>query len=103
MKMYILVRESVPTGYAVNSVAHASLACFLQHAANKDMQRWLAFHFKKVTCRVTDEEFAQARNAIEGCQQTVITESALGDQIVAVAFVPREEWPECFSEYPPFK
>ena len=103
MKMYILIRDSIPLGHAINSAAHASLACFLQHAAKKDMQKWLAFFFKKVTCKVSDEELAEARAAIEGWQQTVITESALGDEVVAVAFCPREEWPECFANYKLFR
>ena len=31
MKMYILIRESVPLGVAMLAAAHDSLACFLKH------------------------------------------------------------------------
>jgi peptidyl-tRNA hydrolase len=97
MKMYILVRDSVPYGYAINAVAHASLACFLKYASHRDMQRWLADSFKKVTCKVTDEELAEAMR--EADNHVVITESTIGHETIAVAFCPRKEWPELFSEF----
>lgn len=96
MKMYILVRESVPLGYAMNAVGHASLACFLKYASHRDMQRWLADSFKKVTCRVTDEELAIAMTAADN--YVIITESVIGHETIAVAFCPRKEWPESFGE-----
>ncbi|QRK12518.1 hypothetical protein JQX13_22320 [Archangium violaceum] len=33
LKMYILIRESVPTGFAVLAAAHASLAAYLKFRA----------------------------------------------------------------------
>lgn len=101
MKMYILVRDSVATGYAVNGVAHASVACLLKFMSYRDMQRWLADSFKKVTCRVTDEQLAEAMQ--EADNHVVITESVIGHETVAVAFCPRKEWPECFAEYKLYK
>jgi peptidyl-tRNA hydrolase len=64
MKMYILIRDSIPTGHAINAATRASLACFLKFAGNSDMQRWLADSFKKVTCKVTDDELSLAMKEI---------------------------------------
>ena len=61
------------------------------------MQRWLADSFKKVTCKVTDEELAEAMK--EADNHIVITESVIGHETVAVAFCPRKEWPECFTNF----
>lgn len=99
MKMYILVRDSVPLGYAINGVGHATLACFLKFAGHRDMQRWLADSFRKVTCKVNDEELAAALSAVGTDQCVIITESVIGHQTVAVAFCPRKEWPEIFETF----
>lgn len=71
--MYILVRESIPPGFAILAAAHASLA----------------------GC-VSDEEFERAKEVED---HVVLTESALGGQEVALAFRPREEWPKAFNFY----
>jgi len=101
MKMYILVREDVPLGYAINGVAHASVACFLKYAGHRDMQRWLADSFRKVTCIVNDAELAQAMSNADN--HVVITESVIGHETVAVAFCPRKEWPELFESFKLYK
>ncbi len=101
MKMYILVREDVPLGYAMNGVAHASVACFLKYASHRSMQRWLADSFAKVTCKVSNEELAEAMRATS--EHVIITESVIGHETVAVAFCPRKEWPEVFSTFKLYK
>lgn len=105
MKMYILVREEVPLGYAMNGVAHASLGCFLKFAGHRPMQRWLADSFRKVTCVVNDAELAEAMRELGPDQQVVITESVIGHETVCVAFCPRkdDEWPEIFSTFRLYK
>jgi len=101
MKMYILVREEIPLGVAMNGVAHASLGCFLKFAGHRNMQRWLADSFKKVTCRVSDEELAAA---ISECpDHIIITESVIGHATVCVAFLPQKEWPEVFGTFKLYK
>ena len=99
MKMYILVREKVALGFAMNAVGHASLGCFLKFAGHRDMQRWLADSYKKVTCKVTDEELAAAMQELGSDRHIVITESVIGHETVAVAFCPQKEWPEVFSTF----
>lgn len=96
LKMYILVLDDVPSGYAINSAAHASLACYLEHKHRIQMQLWLEKSFKKVTCKVTREQFDQAMKIAKDSYQktdpygyTIIRESTLGDREMCVAFAPR--------------
>lgn len=94
MKMYILVRESVPLGFAMLAAAHASLAAYLKFRESPEVAAWLSGPFYKVVCKVSVEEFERAK-AVDG--HVVVTGSALGGQEVAIAFKPREEWPKAFK------
>jgi hypothetical protein len=49
-----------------------------------------------VVCKVTEDEFEQAK-AVE--DHVVLTESKLNGDEVAIAFKPREEWPKAFQFY----
>ena len=92
--MYILVKESLPVGFAILAAAHASLAAYLKFKDTPEVTEWLAGPFRKVICRVNDDEFETAKK----CEDNVIlTESALDQQEVAIAFRPREEWPKSFK------
>jgi hypothetical protein len=55
--------------------------------------RWVSGPFYKVICRVADEQFEKVRQCPD---HVIITESVLGDEDIAVAFQPREEWPKIF-------
>lgn len=92
--MYILIREAVPTGFAVLAAAHASLACYLKFQGAAEVTTWLSGPFYKAVCRVSDAEFERAK---EVADHVVLTESALDGQEVAIAFKPREEWPKSFK------
>jgi hypothetical protein len=94
MKMYILILENVPAGHAVNTAAHASLACYLKYRDTSDMHRWLTF-FKKVSCRVTQEQLDTAKE-LAGDYVT-ITESNLDGAVTGAAFAPRDTWPSFFK------
>ncbi|TWT58062.1 hypothetical protein KOR42_14320 [Thalassoglobus neptunius] len=96
MKMYILIRESVPTGFALVSASHASLAAYLKFKDAPEIEQWLSGPFHKTICKVNDTEFETAKS-YDDC--VVITESALDGQEVAIAFKPREEWPKPFRFY----
>jgi len=96
MKMYILVKECIPVGYALVAVAHASLAAYLKFQAAPEVAIWLAGPFLKTICKVSEQEFDKAKLFPDA---VVITESALGGQEVALAFKPREEWPKAFKFY----
>jgi peptidyl-tRNA hydrolase len=93
MKMYILVRDDVPLGFAMVAVAHASLAGYLKFHDSPEVQAWLAGPFFKAVCKANDKEFENAKKVPD---HVVMTESALGGREVAIAFKPREEWPKMF-------
>ena len=100
MKMYILIRESVPTGLAVLAASHASLACYLEFKDTPEVAEWLSGPFYKAVCKVNDTEFEKAKEFEE---HVLLTESALDNQEVALAFKPREEWPKPFKFYRLYK
>lgn len=93
MKMYIAIKEWVPTGHALNTAAHAGLIGWLAFQHLPETQYWLNNSFKKVTCMVSDEEFAELKK-VRDCK--VITESRLDNDEVGIVFAPRnkEDWPD---------
>lgn len=100
MKMYILIRESVPDGFAVLAAAHASLACYLKYRDAPEVAEWLAGPFYKVVCRVSDAEFDAAKSVDD---HVIITESKLGGSEVGIAFRPRQVWPKAFQFHKLYK
>ena len=96
MKMYILVRKSIGKGFAMTAAAHASLQCHLMYNDVLEYKEWLNTSFKKVICKVSDEELEMAR---EAGYYVETTESRLDGKLVAVTFCPRKDWPECFSTF----
>jgi peptidyl-tRNA hydrolase len=113
MKMYILIKDDVPNGFAVLAAAHASLACYLKFnpppaacgfptgdctslsgGIDPVFREWLNGKFYKVVCRVNNSEFENAKSVEDAI---VLTESALDNKEVAIAFKPREEWPKMFK------
>ncbi|MDM5176016.1 hypothetical protein PO883_02225 [Massilia sp. DJPM01] len=94
MKMYILVRDDVPLGFAMVAVAHASLAGYLKFKDTPEVQAWLAGPFFKAVCIVNAREFENAKQVED---HVVLTESALDNREVAIVFRPREEWPKMFK------
>lgn len=95
MKMYILILDDVLTGHAVNTAAHASLACYLRFREMSEMQIWLDTSFKKVSCRVTREQLEKALDLED--HYVVMTENALGDRVMGAVFAPRPEWDPFFK------
>lgn len=100
MKMYILIKDSIPEGFAVLAAAHASLAAYKKFEDDRDTQEWISGTFYKVICKVNDKEFEKAKS-FDDC--AVLTESALDNQEVAIAFKPRKEWPKPFKFYRLYK
>ena len=96
LKMYILVKESVETGYAITAAAHAAVAMTCTYSHTWEVRTWLCGIFRKVVCRVTDAEFEKAKTFPN---RVVMTESALGGQEVALGFMPRTDWPKAFRFY----
>ncbi|SDE13800.1 peptidyl-tRNA hydrolase [Pedobacter soli] len=94
MKMYILVKRAVPDKMVPLVAAHASLACFRKFEHTANMQTWINGIFKKVVCVVSEKEF---ENAKKEADHLVLTESALDNQEVCIAFSPREEYTKMFK------
>jgi peptidyl-tRNA hydrolase len=94
MKMYILVRDDIPLGFAMVAVAHASLAGYLKFQGTPEVEQWLSGPFFKAVCKANAKEF---ENAKEVPDHVVLTESALANREVAIVFKPREEWPKMFK------
>ena len=89
MKMYILVKREVPDKLVPVITAHASLACFRKFEQTENMQTWINGIFKKVVCVVNETEFTNAQNEPD---HIVLSESALENREVCIAFSPREEY-----------
>lgn len=58
-----------------------------------EVAKWLAGPFFKAVCQVKAKEFANAK-AVD--DHVVLTESALANREVAIAFRPRDNWPKMF-------
>jgi len=95
MKMYVLIKESVPLGLAIVGAAHSSLAAFRKFEQSPEMQAWIDGPFYKVICKVSDREFEDAKKDVE--DHVVLSESALDGAEVSIAFKPREDWPKWFK------
>lgn len=96
MKMYICIKEDTMPGMAINSAAHAGLMCHLKYQNTDTYQEWLNKSFKKVTCSVTEAEFALLKTLPDSF---LVTESRLKNAEVAVVLAPRHDtdWPEFVS------
>jgi peptidyl-tRNA hydrolase len=93
MKMYICIKDDTQVGMAMNAAAHASLMCHLEYYDDDKYQQWLGKSFKKVTCSVTDAEFAMLKTVED---HVVVTESRLDNAELAIVLKPRHDndWPE---------
>jgi hypothetical protein len=102
LKMYILVLDGIDLGHAMLACAHGALACYLDNQADPEMQRYARESFRKVVCRVTQEQFDMAK-ALMLPGDRVMVESGLGGADTAVVFKPREEWDGFFKSLPLYK
>ncbi len=92
--MYILIKENIPNKMAPVIAAHSSLACYKSFEEDIDMKDWINGIFKKVVCKVNNKEFENAK--LED-KHIVLTESALDNEEVALAFCPRQEYSKQFK------
>jgi hypothetical protein len=100
MKLYILIKDSIDLGHAVNSAAHASLMGHLAWSGDEIYDDWEKSSFKKVVCAVSDREFDDAKKYDD---HLVVTESTMDGREVGLVFKPREEWPKRFKFYKLYK
>jgi peptidyl-tRNA hydrolase len=100
LKAYIVVHEEAPLGLAMVAACHATLAMYLKFRDMTETQTWLSplnGGFRKVVCRVTGEEFAGLKQKLDELQGVLMTESAWDGREIAMAFRPREDWPDEFK------
>lgn len=95
LKMYILVRSDIGLGHQVNCVAHAAASAILTWENDETFENWKKHSFRKVTCSVTRGQFEEAKQYSDNL---IISEDVLNDTEVAMAFKPREDWPEFFKK-----
>ena len=117
-KMYILVKDSVPPGFAIVAAAHASLGGYL-HFVDKERSSWMErdrdvatgrktaaedwadSSFSKAVCSVTGDQFEEAKTyGVAGEDYRVMTESALAHAEVVIVFRPRDDWEPFFKSLP---
>ena len=98
MKAYILIKESIDTGHAILASAHSGAAILTTWGSDVDTQLWVKNSFKKVVCKVSDEEFEKFRCiGNDGhFDYRVMTESGLGNIEVALVFKPQEKFCKAF-------
>lgn len=95
LKMYILIKKSVPVDLAPLVAAHAAVAGYLEFKGFPDTDEWAnPGPFYKTICAVSDDEFERAK-AVE--EYKVMTASELQGAEVALVFAPRREWPKMFN------
>lgn len=94
LKEYLLILDWVDLGHAINSAGHAVLMADLEWRDDPVYQDWRENSFRKVTCKVTPEEFEQAKQYDD---YVAVTEMAFDKKEVALIFKPRSEWPKFFK------
>jgi peptidyl-tRNA hydrolase len=108
LKMYILIKDDVPLGHAINCAAHASLMAHLKWGGSYHLDKmliyrdftynsWLHNSFKKVTCKVNKANFEYAKKL--KLEHLIVTESDLKseDKETAIVFKPQYEMPKWFN------
>lgn len=96
LRMYILVKQSIPLGVGIVSVAHAALVALKQYPDDAVLKDWLENSFRKVVVWVSDEDFEKYKTLD---RSVVITESKYNDNETAIVCCPREEWPKAFQYF----
>lgn len=100
LRAYILVKDTIPLGKAINSVAHAGclinekFPAYTSEGLDPIMVNWWQNKIRKVTCKVTEEQFEKAK---EYEDWFVVTESTLDDMETILVFKPRKKWPKFFK------
>lgn len=106
-RMYGLIKDKVgdveiDIGHAVNSMFHAGAMINKKwKEEDPEMADWYDTSFRKVTCKVTEAQFEQAKK--EAPDWFVVTEMAFDQKEVVLVFKPRDEYPKFFKFLPLYK
>lgn len=96
-KMYILIKNTLPSGIAITAAAHASLAMYLKYQDDGAMKEYIETSFAKVVCKVDDLEFERAKE--HDVRHLILSESTMPGIETAIVFFPEEELPKQFKYY----
>jgi len=99
LAMYIIVKDTVPTGLGVNGAAHA--AYIAAKTFDSPIHReWEKYSFRKRTCIVTEEQYEEAISEIKKIDGNYIefNENDWFDQNITAAFEARYNWPPIFKQ-----
>lgn len=91
-KIYFLVKDTVPVGFAITSIAHGAMMAHLEWGKPDGLfpvyKEWLQFSFRKVICKINAEEFAHMKDCM---RHLVVTESALHHEETVLVLYPQAE------------
>lgn len=96
LRMYILIKDTVPVDFSPLVMHGLLLAGYLHFQDDPDTMVWASSVFHKVVCSVNEKEFQNAK-LLDG--RIVTTASELNGDEVAIVFKPRLEWPKPFKFY----
>lgn len=91
MKMYFFVKNNIPNGKAITSVAHGSLIAHLAWQQDPEYLAWLMTSFKKVVCTCSDFDELKKHKHI------IVTESTLNKQETVLVMFPTNS--KIFKKY----
>ncbi len=94
MKMYILVRDDIPLGFAMVAVAHASPAGYLEFQDEPETRQWLAGPFLQGGLQ---GKCQGVRECETGCGPSGLDRIRPGEPGGGDRLQAREEWPKMFK------
>lgn len=101
-RMYILVKDEFPSSVAINSAAHGAMNAYISWNGEEEFDGWLKNSFRKITCKVTPEQFKTIEKVIEktGLKKIEQTESRLDKAHILTIVYPFDA---TLHEYKAFK
>jgi len=119
-KMYLLIKDSITfpdkagfqvidVGHAVNGAAHAGAMIASRWPrqrieskaagwmTDEVMVDWYDQSFRKVCCKVNEQQFEKAKTYFPPEEWFAVTESHFEGAEIILVFKPRTEWPEFFK------
>lgn len=100
-RMYILVKD-FPPSVAINSAVHGGMSAYASWNGEEDFDGWFENSFRKITCKVTPEQFEVIEKCIlkTGLKKIEQIENRIGGAHVLTVVYPFDA---TLPEYKPFK
>lgn len=99
LAMYIIVKDTVPTGLGINACSHAGYLA-AKNFKGPVVEDWEKNSFRKRTCIVSQEQFDQCIKAIDDVEgdYVLFQENDWYDEVISAAFAPRYSFPQIFKD-----